>query len=48
MATQPESDQKQEIPADEMAERQKVTRWLVIAVAVWGITLAVGSFLAWD
>ena len=48
MVTQPDSESKQEIPAEEMAERKKVTQWLVIAVAVWGIILAVGSFLAWD
>ncbi|MBA60800.1 MAG: hypothetical protein CMJ76_00375 [Planctomycetaceae bacterium] len=48
MDTQAERNQKDEISADEMAERKKVTRWLVVCVAVWGLILAVGSFLAWD
>ena len=48
MDIQAEQDQKKEISSEEMAERRKVTKWLVIAVAVWGLILAVGSFLAWD
>ena len=40
MDIQAENDQKKQISPKEMAERRKVTKWLVIAVAVWGLILA--------
>ncbi len=48
MATQSDPNQKKEISAEEMAERRKVTKWLLVAVAVWGLILAFGSYLSWD
>jgi len=32
----------------EIRQRRKATRALVIVVALWGIILAIGAFLAWD
>ena len=48
MDTQAKQNQKVEISPEEMTERKKFTKWLIVSVAVWGIILAVGSFLAWD
>ncbi len=48
MDTQAKQNRKVEISPEEMTERKKFTRWLIVSVAVWGIILAVGSFLAWD
>ena len=33
---------------NETLQRRKATRNLVIVVAVWGVILAIGAFLAWD
>ena len=48
MDIQAEPNQNEEISPTEMATRRTVTKWLIVSVAVWGLILAVGSFLAWD